>query len=296
MQIARLVRVVLWRVHVPLLVSRWSIPRCELIPLYATGITLLTLASPSSQTGGQDDLITIFAPREGRVLARCQGHSSFVTSIAFDPWRWKPSDRTYRFGSVGEDGKLVLWDFSSATLRRPKQHAHAGHGHSIVGGANASVSGFAALQRTSIVGSTFSLMDRLATGRRGSLPPIQDRASSEHGEGIVHAAPKRSDTALLLPVTTHQLDGSGVGMLSQVRFRPEAIVVLHRDAGIDTFLRPGVSVAALGGPVPPSQSASSTQGTASGTSASLIGGTGQRPGSSRSRGLSFGLRKNTAAE
>ena len=63
--------------------------------------------SPDSRfvaVGGQDDLITIFSSRESRVVARCQGHSAFVTSIAFDPMR----GGGYRFGSVGEDGKLVL--------------------------------------------------------------------------------------------------------------------------------------------------------------------------------------------
>lgn len=58
------------------------------------------------QTGGQDDLLTIFSPWEQRVVARCQGHSSFVSSVAFDDLR--SDGRTYRFGSVGEDNKLIL--------------------------------------------------------------------------------------------------------------------------------------------------------------------------------------------
>jgi len=65
--------------------------------------------SPDSRflaVGGQDDLITLFSPREARVVARCQGHSAFVTSIAFDPGRGE--GRGYRFASVGEDGKLIL--------------------------------------------------------------------------------------------------------------------------------------------------------------------------------------------
>ena len=58
------------------------------------------------QTGGQDDLITIYSPWEQRVVARCQGHSSFVSGLAFDEMRC--DGRTYRFGSVGEDNKLIL--------------------------------------------------------------------------------------------------------------------------------------------------------------------------------------------
>lgn len=60
----------------------------------------------NSKTGGQDDLLTIFSPWEQRVVARCQGHSSFVSAVAFDDLRC--DGRTYRFGSVGEDNKLIL--------------------------------------------------------------------------------------------------------------------------------------------------------------------------------------------
>jgi hypothetical protein len=80
-------------------------------------------------------LLTIFSPWEQRVIARCQGHSSFVSAVAFDDLRC--DGRTYRFGSVGEDNKLILvcgnwtsvrlrlncliqWDFSSGALHRPK--------------------------------------------------------------------------------------------------------------------------------------------------------------------------------
>ena len=60
----------------------------------------------SSETGGQDDLVNIFSPWEQRVIARCQGHSSFLSALAFDDLRC--DGRTYRFGSVGEDNKLIL--------------------------------------------------------------------------------------------------------------------------------------------------------------------------------------------
>ncbi|KAI0075272.1 hypothetical protein K474DRAFT_1676500 [Panus rudis PR-1116 ss-1] len=73
----------LWGANVCSLVSGWSI-----------------------YTGGQDDLVTIYSPWEQRVVARCQGHSSFVSSVAFDDIRC--DGRTYRFGSVGEDNKLIL--------------------------------------------------------------------------------------------------------------------------------------------------------------------------------------------
>lgn len=70
-------------------------------------------------TGGQDDLVTVWSFR-GKVVARCQGHSSWVTSVAFDAYNC--TERSYRFGSVSEDSKLCLWEFSISSLHRPKMH------------------------------------------------------------------------------------------------------------------------------------------------------------------------------
>lgn len=69
-------------------------------------------------TGGQDDLVSIWTLSERQLIARCPGHHSWVTAVAFDPWRC--DDRNYRFGSVGEDGRLLLWDFNVGMLHRPK--------------------------------------------------------------------------------------------------------------------------------------------------------------------------------
>jgi len=116
----------------------------RLVDCYASYFGALTCVawSPDGRfvlAGGQDDLITIFSPWEQRVVARCQGHSSFVSAVAFDDLRC--DGRTYRFGSVGEDNKLILvspyhfnscsrisaalqWDFSSGALHRPKHQVH----------------------------------------------------------------------------------------------------------------------------------------------------------------------------
>lgn len=38
--------------------------------------------------------------------------------MAFDGW--KCTDRHFRFGSVGEDSRICLWDFGLSSLRRKK--------------------------------------------------------------------------------------------------------------------------------------------------------------------------------
>lgn len=97
--------------------------KTRLLDLYASyyGGFICVCWSPDGKyvlTGGQDDLISIWSIAEATIVARCQGHHSWVTAVAFDPWRC--DDRNYRFGSVGEDCRLLLWDFSVGMLHRPK--------------------------------------------------------------------------------------------------------------------------------------------------------------------------------
>ncbi|MDI1489763.1 MAG: hypothetical protein OHK93_000961 [Ramalina farinacea] len=92
----------------------------DLYPSYY-GAFICVCWSPDGKyvlTGGQDDLVSICSLHERRIIARCQGHHSWVTAVAFDPWRC--DGRNYRFGSVGEDRRLLLWDFNIGMLRRPK--------------------------------------------------------------------------------------------------------------------------------------------------------------------------------
>ncbi|KAI8328350.1 WD40-repeat-containing domain protein, partial [Blakeslea trispora] len=69
-------------------------------------------------TGGEDDLVSLWSFLEKRMVARCPGHKSWVTGVAFD--RWKCDEQTYRFASVGEDCNLIFWDFSYSALQKPK--------------------------------------------------------------------------------------------------------------------------------------------------------------------------------
>ncbi|PVU88668.1 hypothetical protein BB561_005748 [Smittium simulii] len=70
-------------------------------------------------TGGKDDLVSIWSFTERKLIARCEGHKSWVTSVAFDTILLDSPDE-YRFASVGEDTQLLFWDFSLAVLAKPK--------------------------------------------------------------------------------------------------------------------------------------------------------------------------------
>lgn len=142
-------------------------------------------------TAGCDDLISIWT-NDGRLLSRCPGHSSFVTGIAFDPWKWKVEDRTYRFVSVGEDGRVFLWDFSSAALHRPRM-PHSAH----------------SARRSAGIGHQSSASLPVENhGRRGSASlAIKQHSTSnnEDGQPIFRKAPPRAEVAELQPVASYNV-------------------------------------------------------------------------------------------
>ncbi|EIN07210.1 WD40 repeat-like protein [Punctularia strigosozonata HHB-11173 SS5] len=184
----------------------------QLIDCYASYFGALTCVawSPDNRfvlTGGQDDLVTIVSPWEQRVIARCQGHSSFVSAVAFDDLRC--DGRTYRFGSVGEDNKLILWDFSSGALHRPKLQGNAHH------------------QRMSM-SSTVSLS--MAVRSRLNLPPGAMDAMSRY-----HPAPSRNEVAVVQPVLVKHLEND---ILVDIAFLPRGMLTSTKTGQIKLWIRP----------------------------------------------------------
>ncbi|KAK3381401.1 WD40-repeat-containing domain protein [Podospora didyma] len=155
-------------------------------------------------TGGQDDLISIWCPSESALIARCQGHHSWVTSVAFDPWRC--DDKNYRFGSVGEDRRICLWDFSVGMLHRPK--AASVHHH----------------QRGSSVSSRLASMQRADSGESADKEKI-----------LPHPVEPRSRTAMLPPVLSKTIDEDP---LCWIDFTQDAILTSCKSGHIRTWSRP----------------------------------------------------------
>ncbi|KAI8989784.1 WD40 repeat-like protein [Trametes punicea] len=189
----------------------------QLVDCYASYFGAFTSVawSPDGRyilTGGQDDLVTIFSPWEQRVVARCQGHSSFVCGVAFDDVRC--DGRTYRFGSIGEDNKLILWDFSSGALHRPKLHA-AHH------------------QRMSMTSSI-----SLALRRRGEstiyLPPT-GASGAESPLTRYHPAPSRNEVAIVQPVVVKLI---GNDMLTDIVFLSRGLLTASKQGHIKFWVRP----------------------------------------------------------
>ncbi|KAF9526954.1 catabolite repression protein creC [Crepidotus variabilis] len=185
----------------------------QLVDCYASYFGALTCVawSPDGRfilTGGQDDLLTIFSPWEQRVIARCQGHSSFVSSVAFDDLRC--DGRTYRFGSGGEDNKLILWDFSSGALHRPKT----------------------TLQQRMSMASSLSLAFRRDRSMQ-YLPSINSPGLD--GLSRYHPAPSRNEVAVVQPVLVKQLEGE---LLTTLHFLPRNILTATKTGLIKLWIRP----------------------------------------------------------
>ncbi|KAF5510627.1 putative catabolite repression protein creC [Colletotrichum siamense] len=195
----------------------------ELLDLYHSyyGGFISVCWSPDGKyvlTGGQDDLISIWSVEDSAIVARCQGHQSWVTSVAFDPWRC--DDRNYRFGSVGEDCRLCLWDFNVGMLHRPKA-ASVHHRGSVS-------SRFAnPLQRQETANTSAS--------RIRSNSTLSGGAVDDEENTVVHAVEPRARIAMLPPVSSKALD---THPLCWLEFTEEAIITSCKSGHIRTWNRP----------------------------------------------------------
>lgn len=192
--------------------------RVSLLDIYPSyyGAFLCVCWSPDGKyilTGGQDDLVSIWSLNERQIVARCQGHHSWITAVAFDPWRC--DERNYRFGSVGEDCKLLLWDFSVGMLHRPKAVSistpcfHRWWWVSCRTGPLKALTGVQktqiARQRGSISAPSISLQ-RHQTGSVATLPRLRSDSNrlcngeAGRNEVFYHPVEPRARTAQLPPV------------------------------------------------------------------------------------------------
>lgn len=178
-------------------------------------------------TGGQDDLVSIWSLADRRLVARCPGHDSWVTAVAFDPWRC--DDKTYRFGSIGDDCKLLLWDFSVGMLNRPKGVAARTRG---------SVSG-ASLGRHRTESASVNRFRSNST--KSQLTQQQIDAEEEEPGFINHAIEARARTAQLPPVLVKTVDPHP---LSGLAFEQDYILTTCQDGHVRTWDRPAADASA----------------------------------------------------
>ena len=170
---------------------------------YYGGLMCLAF-SPDSRyllTGGQDDIVSILSVPERTLVGRGVGHHSWVTGLAFDPVI--STDRAYRFGSVGDDGRLLLWELSSSTLIIPKQAPNVRQHHDKTAG----------VSTNNPVASTTSLA----------------RAASLHGTTTYHPVVPRRECPTLAPIVGAIVDED---VLCQIHFREREIITTCKEGKV----------------------------------------------------------------
>lgn len=99
----------------------------DVLPSYFGAISCMEF-SPDHKyliIGGEDDCLAAYNTETLQLVARFQGHHAFVMELAFDTLFVEEGTSSYRLGSVGEDGRLCLWDFSPETLPHPANEARS---------------------------------------------------------------------------------------------------------------------------------------------------------------------------
>jgi len=175
------------------------------------GALLTVTWSPDSRyvlTGGQDDLVSIWSVADHALVARCVGHESWVKDVKFDPWRC--DERNYRFGSVGEDCRLLLWDFSVGMLGRPKIGPH-----------RSSVTNGPPMGREK--SNSVSMAGRMRSKSNLSTQPDESMNGSggNDGQARVHPVDSKAGTANLPPVMSKIVDKHP---LSWLEFQENCII------------------------------------------------------------------------
>ncbi|XP_057536271.1 uncharacterized protein LOC130814211 [Amaranthus tricolor] len=161
-------------------------------------------------TGGEDDLVQVWSMIDRKVVAWGEGHNSWVSGVAFDPF-WSPpnSDESeentvYRFGSVGQDTQLLLWDLEMNEIVVPLRRAPGGSPR---------------------IGSP--------TYSTASQSPHWDSACST---GTLQPSPSMRDVPKLSPVVVQHVHNEP---LSGVIFTEESVLTACREGHIKVWMRPG---------------------------------------------------------
>ena len=172
-------------------------------------------------TGGQDDIVSIWSMADHALVARCIGHDSWVTDVKFDPWRC--DERNYRFGSVGEDCRLLLWDFSVGMLGRPKLTRARG---------SVSMPGGEQQRKHSV-----TTLGRFRSNSNLTREQTVDGAEEEME--VIHPVDSKASTAVLPPVMSKIADDHPLCWLG---FEEHCIITSCKDGGSNFFFALSCSI------------------------------------------------------
>ncbi|EFJ52199.1 hypothetical protein VOLCADRAFT_87114 [Volvox carteri f. nagariensis] len=217
------------------------------------GALLCCAFSPDGKyvaTGGEDDMVAVYGIQERYPVVHGEGHRSWVSRVAWDPWagsepgtgsraglseQLAPSTRIYRLGSAGQDCQLCLWDMQAPSEGDISSSAAMLAQMSVLGGGGMKRNGSIA---------------NLGGGRGGDggggvggggLGPVNtttlhDRKISlgKSSSGICPSLP-RMDMYIIQPIMEHKIH---LEPMSDLLFTADAIFTADHTGSIRTWLRP----------------------------------------------------------
>eukprot|EP00172_Hildenbrandia_rubra_P000394 Plantae.Rhodophyta-Hildenbrandia_rubra.ctg1188.p1 GENE.Plantae.Rhodophyta-Hildenbrandia_rubra.ctg1188~~Plantae.Rhodophyta-Hildenbrandia_rubra.ctg1188.p1 ORF type:complete len:746 (-),score=95.69 Plantae.Rhodophyta-Hildenbrandia_rubra.ctg1188:5002-7239(-) len=164
-------------------------------------------------TGGEDDLVSIWDPVNHDILARCAGHTSWVSNVSWDLPSQRKERGRYRIGSAGQDAKLILWDFSLPYLRHrpgfrgPRLPTYSGRDSENSRSNGYNIKSVHSSQIISVAGASAPSTAGIKTSKLGRLR----KGNGSHAVSEYHMAPPtrvvdakpRADVPILEPVCAH---------------------------------------------------------------------------------------------
>lgn len=155
--------------------------------------------------GGEDDLVQVWSMEDRAVVAWGEGHNSWVSAVVFDScWTLPCSDGAeestmYRFGSVGQDTQLLLWDLVMDEIVVPVRRCAPGG------------------SPTYSTSSQSSCVDNV------------------NSVGLLQSAPSRRDVPKLSPVVAHRVHAEP---LSGLIFAKDSIITCSHEGHLKIWTRP----------------------------------------------------------
>ncbi|KAB8345921.1 hypothetical protein FH972_022975 [Carpinus fangiana] len=208
-------------------------------PSYYGALTCVTWSPDGLYllTGGEDDTVSIWSVTERALVARCNGHKSWVSGVAFDPWRCDDQGN-YRFASVGEDCRLLIWDFSPGMLARPR--AASVRYNSISSVAVSRSQSSTTVQRLGAATPTQTRKGPSAEALETSPADDDDDdddniATNATTSGLAHPVVPRAECPKLPPVLSKIVD---VHPLSWLEFTEDSLLVACKSGHVRRWERP----------------------------------------------------------
>lgn len=215
------------------------------------GALLCVAWSPDGRyvaAGGEDDLISIWCVADEHLVARLEGHTSWVSAVAWDAALCGAG--RYRLGSAGQDAKLLLWDFALDALHRRTSlrsttssnvvqlrayRREVGGGGGV--GANGIGSGAASWKGGKLgrLRGVANLTADSASDGSAASSAAEGHAATACAMPVVVPAPGRADVPIVEPVVAHVAHGEP---LTDIWFGERGVFTADAVGSVKLWLRP----------------------------------------------------------